>query len=213
MPHVAGHQWWMTPETVRAYGAEQDKKPKNSASLYEGAIGQGAGKNAAIVVGIILAESGGNPLARNVNKDGSVDRGLFQINNAAHPDVSDACAYSPLCAWAAARRISKGWTDFSPWTTYRNGEYLKHLPGKNPAGNADDAGPFGVGRGPGADTVVGGAVSSIGDFIRLITSGDTWLRIGKVLLGVIALILGIRYFARAWDIPTPSIPNVPGRAA
>lgn len=39
-------------------------------------------------------ESGLNPTAVNVNADGSTDRGLFQINNKYHPEVSDADAYN-----------------------------------------------------------------------------------------------------------------------
>src|SRR5690348_16070470 len=44
-------------------------------------------------VAIALAESGCDPSARGVNTDGTVDRGLWQINNYWHPDVSDQCAY------------------------------------------------------------------------------------------------------------------------
>lgn len=41
-----------------------------------------AGVEAALVLAVMAAESGGNPLALNVNPDGSVDAGLMQINSA-----------------------------------------------------------------------------------------------------------------------------------
>ena len=40
-------------------------------------------------------ESGLNPKAVNTNTDGSTDRGIFQINNKYHPEVTDAEAFDP----------------------------------------------------------------------------------------------------------------------
>ena len=56
------------------------------------------------ICGTIMAESGGDPMAVNVNEDGplprgkrghSVDRGLAQINDRWWPNVSDEQAFSP----------------------------------------------------------------------------------------------------------------------
>jgi hypothetical protein len=44
------------------------------------------------LVRLAKCESGLNPAAVNVNKDGSKDVGLFQINERYHPEVSDAVA-------------------------------------------------------------------------------------------------------------------------
>ncbi len=41
------------------------------------------------LVRLAYCESHLNPKARNVNKDGTVDRGLFQINNYWHPDITE----------------------------------------------------------------------------------------------------------------------------
>lgn len=76
---------------------------------------------------IIAAESGRNPDAKHVNTDGSIDRGLWQINDKAHPDVTDAMAYDPVQATAAAFTISKGGTDYSAWSTFTNDAYRAHL--------------------------------------------------------------------------------------
>ena len=82
----------------------------------------------ATAVAIAMAESGLNPNATNVNTDGSVDRGLWQINNAAHPDVSDSSAFNPATAAQDMLNISNGGTNWSPWVTYQTGAYLNYLP-------------------------------------------------------------------------------------
>lgn len=83
-----------------------------------------------IAAGVAGAESGGDPAAFNVNTDAqhSVDRGLWQINNYWHREVSDDCAYRALCNARNAYRISNGWTNFTPWSTYNHGLYLEHMP-------------------------------------------------------------------------------------
>lgn len=76
---------------------------------------------------IAMAESGGvsNALA-STTKEYSV--GLWQINLYKHPynrvDMSD-----PAKCAAAAFKISKGGTDWSPWTTYVAGKYKQFLNG------------------------------------------------------------------------------------
>ena len=82
-----------------------------------------------IIVAIALAESGGNDQASHVNTDGSIDRGVLEINSRWHPEVSDSCAYTPLCSFQSAYNISNKGTDFNPWTTYTTGAYLKYLTG------------------------------------------------------------------------------------
>lgn len=74
-------------------------------------------------VAVALAESGGVTTAVGVNSDKwrSRDRGLWQINDHWHPDVSDAQAFSSIGCAQAAYRISKGGRDWSPWSTWKNG--------------------------------------------------------------------------------------------
>lgn len=86
-----------------------------------------AGRAKDTMAAIAYAESRFDPHAQLVNTDGSLDRGIVQINNRWHPEVSDQCAYTPLCAMEAAYRISKGGTDFTPWTTYNVGAYLPYV--------------------------------------------------------------------------------------
>ncbi len=84
-------------------------------------------------VAIAMAESGCVRKAKLVNgptqgcPNGSVDRGLWQINSCWHPEVSASCTYRVRCNALAAYRISSGGTDFSPWVTYNTGAYLAFL--------------------------------------------------------------------------------------
>jgi hypothetical protein len=83
---------------------------------------------------VAWAESGLNTDATGTNpgpRPGTVasrDRGLWQINDAAHPDVTDACAYDATCSSQAMMRISNGGTNWNPWTTYTNGSAANMVP-------------------------------------------------------------------------------------
>jgi len=72
---------------------------------------------------ICMAESGGHSNATNYNYDGSIDRGLMQINSC-HGNT-DAW-YDPATNIAEAFRLyqDSGW---KPWTTYTSGAYLRYL--------------------------------------------------------------------------------------
>jgi hypothetical protein len=67
---------------------------------------------------VVFAESGGNCSARHKNHNGSIDRGLFQINDRAHPDVKDSCAYDCLCNAKEGYRISDRGTSWHAWATW-----------------------------------------------------------------------------------------------
>lgn len=99
----------------------------HGAGFRNGAGYQGKGLTWAVAVA--LAESGGNPQARGVNSDSrhTVDRGLWQINSYWHREVSDAQAYSPTGAAAAAYRISKAGSDWHEWSTFSNGAAAAQL--------------------------------------------------------------------------------------
>jgi hypothetical protein len=84
-------------------------------------------------VAIGLAESGCSPKATLADGPtrgcghGSTDRGLWQINNCYHSEVSDRCAYDAQCNGNAAYAISNGGKNFSPWVTYDNGRWRAYL--------------------------------------------------------------------------------------
>src|SRR3712207_8774922 len=85
----------------------------------------------AVAVG--MGESSCRADAQNANgptkgcPNGSVDRGLWQINSCWHPSVSKSCAYDPPCNANPAYRISAKGTNFKPWVAYTNGSYRSHL--------------------------------------------------------------------------------------
>jgi hypothetical protein len=91
----------------------------------------GQGLRLAIAVG--LAESGGNPTARNPDPPtlgcpkGSLDRGGWQLNDCYHPEVTDACADDLVCAASETYRISVRGSDWRAWTTYTSGAYQAQL--------------------------------------------------------------------------------------
>lgn len=85
------------------------------------------GPAADTIARISLAESSGNPLAKNLNDPGG-SFGLLQINQAAHPGTEQE-AFQPQQAFNLAYDISKGGTDFRPWSTYKSGAYEGVLKG------------------------------------------------------------------------------------
>lgn len=74
-------------------------------------------------VAVSLAESQGWTRAIHVNKDGSRDRGIWQLNDV-HKEITDEIAYDPVRATAAAFKLwaaRRGWED---WAAYTSGVYL-----------------------------------------------------------------------------------------
>jgi hypothetical protein len=84
------------------------------------------GTSQAIAIAVVAAESDRNPVARFTNTDGSIDRGLWQINNVWHAEVSDTEADDPIAATKHALRISAQGTSFNPWSAFKNGSYKVH---------------------------------------------------------------------------------------
>lgn len=94
-----------------------------------------------IAVAVCLAESGGDTNAKGYNRDArgniiSIDRGLWQINNVYHSEVSDTCAYNDTCNAQAAYRISSKGTNWNPWSTYTQGTYRQFISRATTAANA-----------------------------------------------------------------------------
>ena len=86
-----------------------------------------SGAGLAMAIAVALSESGGDPLAIDHDSNGTVDRGLWQINSV-HRAYSAACDYDPACAAQAAYQISGGGRDWSAWVTYQRGEEIPFLP-------------------------------------------------------------------------------------
>jgi hypothetical protein len=80
-----------------------------------------------VALSIAMAESSCNGSATNDNTNGSEDRGLWQINNAAWPNVSNTCAFQVQCNADAAWNISDKGTDWEPWSTYDSGVWENYV--------------------------------------------------------------------------------------
>jgi hypothetical protein len=106
-----------------------------------------------LAVAIALAESGGRANASNRNSDGSIDRGLWQINSI-HGGLS---TFNPLANARAAYSISGGGRNWNPWTVYRTGAYKKFLGrATKVAGKAKRVATGGGRIGAGSDIAGGG---------------------------------------------------------
>lgn len=159
---------------------------------------------------IMLAESGGHPLARNQdspvpagsppwitnnNAPGKgTDRGVWQWNDKAHPDISDAAAYDPAFATAAAYMASDGFTAWGPWTGSKG---LDHAGTQYRAVLAAYQGSKGVAvddtPGPGsvAEITQLGWVQQLGKLLGYITSAAFWRRFGIGALGVLFILIAV----------------------
>jgi hypothetical protein len=86
-------------------------------------IGAGGRKIAApTAAAIALAESGGNPNSEGHNTNGSIDRGLWQINSV-HGSLSTTDVVANVKA-AVKIYNESGW---SPWVTFKTGAYQAPL--------------------------------------------------------------------------------------
>lgn len=77
---------------------------------------------------VMRAESGGNPNATHKNKNGSVDRGLMQINSIHTKKVNGNLdsLYIVEVNVNVAKQIYDG-SGWGAWSTYKNGAYKKYL--------------------------------------------------------------------------------------
>jgi len=85
------------------------------------------GAGLAMAIAVALAESSGDPAATDYDANGTIDRGLWQINSV-HAAYSPACDYDPACAAGAAYAISDAGANWTPWVTYDHGAEIAYLP-------------------------------------------------------------------------------------
>jgi hypothetical protein len=113
-------------------------------------VGYHFGGGIDIAVAVAFAESRFDTNALLVNKEnvglhpgdkgyGSHDRGLWQINDFWHPEVTDGQAFDAEANAAAAFRISRGGTNWSPWSTFNSGAFKTYMPLAQTARALDDA--------------------------------------------------------------------------
>lgn len=79
-----------------------------------------------LAAAVAMAESSGEEGATHTNSDGSVDRGLWQINSV-HKQYDAAKLLTADYNADAAFDVSSGGTNWAPWTTYKSGAYRQYL--------------------------------------------------------------------------------------
>jgi hypothetical protein len=145
-------------------------------------------KAANIAAAVALAESGGNPGAiNNKNTDGSIDRGLFQINSV-HGAQSTTNLRQNV---RAAIRISNNGANWHPWVTFQTGAYKAHLGGSG--GSSMPIGPpANQGRASSSLTIPGGTTTQtqadpaaekrviLANYLRQVDPKSLLLRLGVV---------------------------------
>lgn len=67
---------------------------------------------------VIQKESNWETGNYHVNRDGTVDRGLWMINSYWHREVSNECAFDALCSTKEAIRIYKSRGNWNAWYGY-----------------------------------------------------------------------------------------------
>jgi hypothetical protein len=169
-------------------------------------LASGAGLSAArakVAAAIAMAESGGNPAARN-DKGRDDSYGLWQINmkGALGPErrrklglTSDSQLLDPVTNARAMAVISSRGGNFSPWSTYTNGAYRKYLDGAAGGGDVVNAG-FNI---PGVDIPdfmapfkqFGHLVDAVDKTAAWISNSENWVRILYVIGGIVMVDIAI----------------------
>jgi hypothetical protein len=154
--------------------------------------------NIAIAVAIALAESGGDTQAHNANPlTGDDSYGVWQINmyRGLGPDrrrqynlPNNEALYDPATNARVMAGISKGGTDWTPWSTFKRGEHLKYLfdlPG------VEAKGPLGGALDPLAD---------IGTYLQKaatwMADSNNWARVAEVVAGGLLIMVAANTIVR-----------------
>ena len=145
-----------------------------------------------LAAAVAIAESGGKSDATNTNTNGSVDRGLWQINSV-HGGQS---TFDPIANAKAAVKISSNGKNWSPWVTFNTGAYKKYLSPTTLADtNLPNATTAGIGiPGVGGISVSGVVQSAVNAMLKLMGLGsmkDMLERAGLIILGFALVIMGI----------------------
>jgi lysozyme-like protein len=169
----------------------------------------GSVATAPMAAAIALAESGGDPNAINHNTNGSIDRGLWQINSV-HGAQS---TLDPAANAQAAVAISQGGKNWQPWTTYITGAYKKFLGEATSSAStatATEGDPI-TNALPNIPNPLSG-LEAIGNFFNKLTDPQLWLRVLEVLAGVALLIMGLMSLSGRTTTPV-TVARTAGRTA
>lgn len=146
-------------------------------------------------VAIALAESNGRTDATNNNSNGTIDRGVWQINSIHSEATGDM--FNPNDNARAAKMIyAAAGNKWTPWSTNNNGMFLPYMVrGNKAAGNPAGAGALppsaGGPSGPSLPSLPSLSFSGMTDLFKKLTTAGFWVRIGAFFLGLFLLGMGI----------------------
>jgi len=152
---------------------------------------------------VAMAESGGVATASNTNTDGSVDRGLWQINSV-HGGLS---TFDVAANTKAAIKISNNGSNWNPWVTFKTGAFKKFLSPTTAAGSvpADTTASIGLPSigGISISGVTSGIINTVLKMLGLGSMKDLVERLGLIILGFALVILGIHLLSSGGGGGTP----------
>lgn len=180
---------------------------------------------------IVMAESGGDTNAVCYNVDGpdgkptcsskppagprGIDRGLWQWNSVAWPQITDLAAFDPASSTEIAFTVSNAYTSFGPWSKSRgmdpNSQAFKTIAAtyESMLGRAVDDTPILSTIDPDADGIPDGAFGALvgwaeglGRLLSNLTSAAFWTRVGIGALGVAFVIFAIASLGRRLALNT-----------
>jgi Lysozyme like domain len=155
-----------------------------------------SGNDVAIAVAVALAESRGRTdVVNSANRNGSTDRGLWQINSVHKALLATGDPFDPASNARMAHSVFAGSSGGSwrPWSTYNDGRYLGYLPrGRAAAGSPALAGAGGgLGIVPGGVSGSANAASDPSALLGFFTTPGLWARVGVLLLGGALLVFAL----------------------
>lgn len=169
--------------------------------------------NATLATAIAMAESSGN-----ANSENYCCVGLWQVNVLAHPQYTRQQMKDPVQNLGAACQIYKAaGNKFTPWQTYTEGTYKKHLKEAEQGAKINKTGSENVEGGIGA--VIPGAegalswIEDLGKILSFIGSGQGWTRIAKVGGGLVIGLIAIDQLTKVAPGPTTNLAPSAGKAA
>lgn len=169
------------------------------------AAGAASGSDPIVVATAVgLAESSGNPDTTHHNADGSIDYGVWQINDRAHEALftqypqwwSVTNANMAFAVWSAAGN------SFSPWSSFKSGAYLVHMPAAQ-AARSQAGNPTGQGTVVTNNPLVNATNGLLGIAQKVFAAGSwlssrqNWGRVALVGLGGAALVGALVIIARS----------------
>jgi hypothetical protein len=154
--------------------------------------------------------AGGN-VQNNKTAYSFTDRQKLWVAAGGNPSKSILAAAVSMGNAQAAVAISKNGTDWRPWTTFRSGAYIPFMHRANafPDPSSDVTGA--VGAAVGAAGAVVSPIAGIAKFVsrlNVLFELDWWKRVGMVIIGLVAILLGVTWAAKEFmpqNLPVPPI--------